>query len=276
MRFNLASLIRRNRRRPPKEITLRSIEPTAVLTGDLQRIILRVVRAWWEASRDQIVPAYRHSLEVAASQPKGPILDDANQVGATSSTVSELVDRLILTLTPSLQDWALKVEKWHRNKWNSSLSPTGVQLGTLLGPDDVTDTLDAIIQANVGLIRSISSEARSRIEGIVFRGFTARASAQQVAREISAGIAMSRTRAINIASDQMQKLSAALDTARMEQAGITEFIWVHSGKVHYRPWHRARNGQRFPLRGGSIPPDDMPGVPPFCGCRKQAVLSLEE
>jgi uncharacterized protein with gpF-like domain len=60
----------------------------------------------------------------------------------------------------------------------------------------------------------------------------------------------------------------------MQQAGIDEFEWVHSGKVHFRPWHRARNGKRFKLEG-EIPPDDMPGIPIFCGCRKRAVLPLD-
>lgn len=93
---------------------------------------------------------------------------------------------------------------------------------------------------------------------------------------------MSRRRSINIASDQLSKLTSALDGERMAQAGIEQFLYRHSGKAHPRSWHRARNGKTFELASGmqvgggeTIQPDDMPGVPPFCGCRKQAVVTFD-
>jgi SPP1 gp7 family putative phage head morphogenesis protein len=165
-------------------------------------------------------------------------------------------------------------EAFHRGRWGAALQPTGVQLGTLLSPVDVATPWKPRVQANVSLIRSLDSEAQTRVEGIIFRGFQARTPANQIARELSEALGMSRARARRIASDQPVKLSAQLDTARMQQAGIEEFTWVHSGKVHYRPWHLARNGKRFKLEG-DIPPDDMPGIPPFCGCRKRAELPLD-
>jgi uncharacterized protein with gpF-like domain len=76
-----------------------------------------------------------------------------------------------------------------------------------------------------------------------------------------------------IASDQTLKLSSQLDTERFRQAGIVKFMWQHSGKPHYRPWHLARDGQVYALEG-EIPPGDMPGIPVYCGCKKRAVLDL--
>lgn len=275
LRFNLKALILR--RRPAmrgKRVTFREITPTGQLQRDLERILIRVVISWWQGSRDRLIPAYRSSLNIALSAGKAPILDDATSLGGDAASLAEEIDRLIIQLTSSLRNWGVTIERWHREKWASSLTPSGIDLRTLIGPEDVAETVEARIQANVSLIRSISSEARSRIEGIIFRGFTARTPTQTIAREISAAVSMSRRRALNIAADQTTKLSAELDTARMEQAGIEEFTWIHSGKVHPRPWHRERNGKRFDLRG-EIAPDDMPGVPPFCGCKKRAELSLD-
>jgi SPP1 gp7 family putative phage head morphogenesis protein len=59
----------------------------------------------------------------------------------------------------------------------------------------------------------------------------------------------------------------------MKQAGLDEYQWQHSGKLHYRPHHRARDGKIF--KWGEIDPLDMPGIPPFCGCKKRAVIRFD-
>lgn len=276
LRFNLKALVRRARPATRRLFLLPAITPTDTLQAQLERTHQRVVRAWWVGCRDLVMPAYRFALEQAAAQARSPavVMDDANQLGGTANSLAEQLDRLVLELQADFRTWAMTMERWHRSKWVAGLTPTGVNLGTLLGPEDVQQTLETTIQNNVSLVRSISSEARTRIEGIVFRGFTNRTPAAEIAREISEAVGMSRTRARGIAIDQTTKLSAQLDTERFLQAGLDEFEWLHSGKLHFRPWHRQRNGKRFKLHG-EIAADDMPGVPPYCGCKKRAVLSLE-
>jgi SPP1 gp7 family putative phage head morphogenesis protein len=201
-------------------------------------------------------------------------MDDEGLAGVVGALGQE-IDRLVLELTPDLRQWVVAVERWHRDRWGTSLTPSGVDLKTLIGPEDVQTTMETVVQQNVSLVRNVSDTTRRRIEQIVFQGFQQRLPARDIARQLSEAVGIERKRALNIAVDQTQKLSAQLDTERMEQAGLDEFEWVHSGKLHFRPWHRERNGQRFKLRG-EIPADDMPGVPPFCGCRKRAVLTLAE
>jgi SPP1 gp7 family putative phage head morphogenesis protein len=275
LRYNLKALLRRLRpgmRR--KQVELRPITPPATKADALNAILQRVVLAWWNASRDKLVPAYRAALEQAAAREASAlVLDDAGGLGDAAGGIAQELEALILQLVPDIRAWAAAYEQFHRARFATSLTPTGVNLGTLLGPADVAETVEATVQANVALVRSISSEARTRLEGIVFRGFTARTPVRTIAKEIAQALNMGRARARRIAQDQTAKLSSQLDTARFDQAGITEFEWVHSGKVHFRPWHRERNGKRFKLRG-DIRPDDMPGIPPFCGCKKRAVLSF--
>jgi SPP1 gp7 family putative phage head morphogenesis protein len=245
------------------------------LAGNLERIYMRVVRRWWEGSRDQLLPAYRSALErETARAQSGVIMDDEGLAGVITA-LSQETDRLVLELTPDLREWVLQVERWQRGRWTSSMTPSGVDLKTLLGPEDVQTTMEAVVQQNVSLVRNVSESARRRIEQIVFQGFQQRLAARDIARQLSEAVGLERRRALNIAADQTAKLSAQLDTERMKQAGIDQFEWVHSGKIHFRPHHKARNGQTFQLEG-DIPPNDMPGIPPYCGCRKRAVLTLAE
>ncbi len=128
----------------------------------------------------------------------------------------------------------------------------------------------------MGLVRSVSDEARTRLQDIVFRGYQARTPAAEIAREMREAVGLSRARALRIASDQTTKIAARLDQARQEQAGINRFKWRWSHKRHGRKIHIAHDGKIFawndlPQVDGK---DDAPGTLPFCGCRAQAYVDL--
>lgn len=279
-RFNLAALTkRRNPGLRRKSIRLRDIVPPATLATDLYRAAYApVVQAWSEAA-DRIIAEYARTLaQITHDAPA----DVESQVDQAAS----LLQRLILSLTPSLRRWALRVESWYRGKWRGAvLSATGVDLGTMIGPEDVRDTLEATIARNVALVRNVSDQAQSRIADAVFRGLTQRLPANDVAKEIRGAVDMSRTRARNIAADQLSKLSGSLADERRREAGLPIWEWVHSQKRHPRSWHVARNGNYYSddpeavgteVDGKTVnaPPEpgDRPSQPPFCGCRSLGVV----
>lgn len=272
VRFDLEKIVKRLRPSQSRDIILRDITPTGTHRRQLERIYLAVSRAWFRACQTRVIPAYQRELNRVRVPQPGIIMDDTGSLAAALQGIAQEIDRLILELTPSLRNYVVAVERWHRQKWVASLTPVGVTLETLIGPDDVAETMETVLQRNVSLIRSISSEARSRIEGIIFRGFTNRTPTRQVAKEISEAVGMARKRALRVASDQLAKLSSDLDTERMRQAGIDAWEWVHSGKVHYREEHKRRHGKRYSFTN---PPADMPGELPYCGCKKRAVLEFE-
>jgi len=147
------------------------------------------------------------------------------------------------------------------------------------------ETLGAVIERNVGLVKSVSDEARRRIADSVFRGLQNRTPAREVAKDIREAVALERRRALRIASDQTVKVAAALNEERRRQAGIMAWEWIHSGKLHPRPEHEARDGKLYsddPADVGAEyqgrvvrkPPEDKPGQLPFCGCTSRAVLIL--
>ena len=99
---------------------------------------------------------------------------------------------------------------------------------------------------------------------------------------------MGRRRALLVAADQNNKLSAALDQERMAEAGVTLWKFRHSGKRNPREEHKRRDGEIYtlgtnkqvkpdgsPMPGGStIPAGRGPGELPWCGCRRQSYIPL--
>lgn len=217
-------------------------------------------------------------------------LDSPADVEAELGYVETDIQRLLIELTPRLREWAVRVERWQRGRWRGAvLSATGVDLQTLIGPESVRQTLEAAINWNVSLVKDVSAQARQRIASSVFSGLNQRRPARDVAREIREAVAMTRRRSINIASHQLTAISSALDEERQSEAGLDVWAWRHSGKVHAREHHRARDGNLYsdnPARVGTkvgsktvlaAPKrDDQPGMPPFCGCRRQGIVVFAE
>jgi len=180
---------------------------------------------------------------------------------------------LILVLRARLEAWAAKIEKWQRERWSANVaSAPGLDISMMVGAGDVRTTLAAVIERNVGLIKSVSDQARQRIGEAVFSGLNKRASARDVAADIRTAVAMGRRRSLNIASHQLTSLSSQLNAERAIQAGLEYYEWISSGKANPRPEHAARNGKRYEY---GEPAGDEPGMAINCGCTSRAVLSLD-
>lgn len=263
MRFHLVSRIRRPSRRP---IVLRPIQTTQAQADALAAIYRRAIERT-TPGRERILAAYERTL--AEMQ-----LDSADDVRAALDDLSEEIRRIVLLLTPDLRDWALKLEKWHRGRWvRNILSAASVDLETILGSDDMQETIDVFLARNVALIRDVSEQARGRIADAVFRGLQQRAPARDVAKEIAEATGMARKRSLRIASHQTVNLGERLNDQRRRQAGIDTWKWIHSGKLHFRPEHKARDGKVYTDKTA---PEDLPGRLPNCGCTSQAVVVFDD
>ncbi|MES2289278.1 MAG: phage minor head protein [Pseudomonadota bacterium] len=266
MSFNLAQIVRRERNPQRSRITLRPIQPTGVQATGLYHAAYAPVITLWSHAADRAIAEYERSLSAL-------VTDSAADLGRELDGADGEFMRLFLTLRPALNRWAILTELWHRGKWRGAvLSATGVDIRTIIGASDVRETLGAVIERNVALVKSVSDQIRSRISDAVFRGLTERRSARDVAKEIRESVDMGRRRALNIASDQMIKISAALDQERRREAGIDSWEWRHSGKKHPRANHVARNGMIYT---DATAPEDLPGQLPYCGCTSRAVLRFD-
>lgn len=281
-KFSLAAQFRRARNPRRKVVTLRQITAPAVFATNLYQAAYYPLVSLWEAALPGILAEYARTLSSLQTDSHADVAAQISRVKADETSV-------FLTIRARLERWAAILEAWQRGKWRAAvLSATGVDLSTLIGPGDVQETLGAVVERNVALVSSVSDEARQRISEAVFRGFTNRTPAEEVGRSIREAVDMGRRRARNVAADQVSKLAGALNDERRRQAGIDTWAWVASHKLHPRKWHHERDGKLFsdnPDRVGTeyegqtinAPPprDDLPSVPPYCGCTSRSVLILD-
>ena len=265
-RFSLAQLARRQRNIRRSSIVLRDIAPPATMATNLFRACYLPVIAAWSDALPRINAAYERSLSEL-------VQDSPADVRAEIDGAAEAINRLVLILTPEVRDWALNVERWWRGKWRGAvLSATGVDLQTMLGAEDVRATLETSIEWNIALIRDVNQQAQQRISNAVFDGLRNRKPAREVAKSVREAVDMGRARSVRIASDQLSKITSALAEERRREAGIDTWKWRHSGKLHPRVDHQARNGKEYT---DVTAPQDLPGRLPFCGCRSQAVVRFD-
>lgn len=274
MAFELRNMLRRagiRRRR----VRFRLIRPRPAQVRELDAIYQTMVELW-AAGVARLVESYG---SVKPDIVRDTATDDMERL---LQLIAWETSRAMVRLSARVRGWAQKTETWHRQAWADGVfAATSVRIDTILSEHDVRETVSAVVNRNVELIRNIDAEARGRIGDIVFRGVNQRVPTATVAREIREAVDMSRTRARNIAADQTTKLTAALNRARQEEAGIRHFVWRHSRKRRPRLEHVARDGRLYKWRAstagpGSNPPDDMPGELPWCGCAAQAVLVDEQ
>jgi uncharacterized protein with gpF-like domain len=143
------------------------------------------------------------------------------------------------------------------------------------------DVLDATIEENVGLIRSIPEQFHTQVQGMVMRSVTAGRDLEQLSRELRERFGVTERRAAFIALDQNNKATAAFDRVRqLEAAGDdAEAIWLHShAGMEPRPTHLANDGKRFKVSEGWFDPAPevrrriWPGELIRCRCRSRLVV----
>lgn len=271
MRFDLARMYA-GRKPRKRAVTFDKVTLPATVASDLYASVYGPIVAKWAEAIPAIMAEYERSLSELTT-------DAAADISGVVNSVDGSVSALSITLRLRLERWTARIEELHRKRWASSVKKaTGLDISTLVGSGDMRAPLGSLIERNVELVRSVSDQARSRISDTVFRGLQERKPPREVAAEIREAVAMSRRRALNIASDQLNKAGEALNEGRRNEAGISTWEWVSSHKTHFRKEHAARDGKRYDdnvKTGRFAPPQDRPGQLPYCGCTSRAVLDLD-
>jgi uncharacterized protein with gpF-like domain len=280
IRFNLAEMAKRQSNIRRKSITIRDTPAPGILASDLFASGYKPVLSLIDRYAAQANAEYERTLSAL-------ITDSGDDLTNLFERMGQELSALVLVLRPSMRSWALRVERWQREKFRGAvLSATSVDLQTMIGPEDVATTLDTAINWNVALVRDIGDQARQRISSAVFSGLTNRSPARDVAKQIRETTGLARDRSLRVASDQLSKISSSLADERRRAAGIATWEWVHSQKAHPRAAHVARNGHIYSddaadiggvIDGKTVEPvpATRPGQEPYCGCRARAVISFD-
>ncbi|MEP1597578.1 MAG: ADP-ribosyltransferase [Hyphomonas sp.] len=172
-----------------------------------------------------------------------------------------------------MQDWLRDAVAWHEQRWASAVQAgAGIDVFPFINRAESMPQVRAFQRQITNLIRDIDNTARKDIEGAVWRGLTDHTPRKEIGKEIAERLGIQRRRANRIAVDQAQKLNGELTRIRMQEAGLTEYRWRHSGKVHFRPEHKARNDKVFKM---GEPAGDQPGQAIYCGCVAMPVIDVE-
>ena len=158
----------------------------------------------------------------------------------------------------------------------------GLSFKTTVISGDIKEVLNASIQENVGLIKSISSEYLTQVQGAVMRSITTGNGLAdlQPFLEQQEGITLRRARII--ARDQTRKAYSNLNFARMDKAGITKYEWLHSaGGQKPRKLHQRMSGKIYSIDNPPVIDEKTgqrgkPGDLINCRCRALPVIEFEE
>lgn len=141
------------------------------------------------------------------------------------------------------------------------------------------DVLDATVNANVSLIKSIPSQYLSQVEGMVMRSVQSGRDLRQLSKDLQEQLGVTKRRAAFIARDQNSKATSALSRARELELGLEYAEWVHSGGgKHPRPTHlkAGREKTRFKISEGWLDPAlgryIQPGEEPNCRCIRRPLI----
>lgn len=245
---------------------LREIVPTKAQSSELAKIYLRVIRLWRQCGAELLL----------AYNPSPLTLDTPDETEAILANYTAVEASIVLAASRDIEEWIERVVRWHNVRWASNVqSAAGVSVAELIQNEAIREDLKFALRQNVALIRNVSEQARERIAGIVWRGWMERTPPSIVAREINKALGTGRRRSLLIASDQATKLTATLTRDRSIEAGIDEFEWVHSKKLHPRLEHVARNGKVYKWTDKRIA-GDLPGMAVYCGCVGRPVLDLSK
>lgn len=137
------------------------------------------------------------------------------------------------------------------------------------------DALQATIENNVGLIKSIGSQYLDKVQVQVWKCITDGYDLAALAKDLNKTYDITKRRAEFIARDQGAKAHAVIEKAKRQELGITKAIWLHShaGKKP-RPSHVSANGKEFDVSKGMYLDGEwvQPGELINCRCCSKSVI----
>ncbi len=150
-------------------------------------------------------------------------------------------------LRQKLEGLAHMTQKLSIKEWKREVSAT-------LGIDLMDDyylgefyrrQLDAWVDGNVDLIKSIPKDTMAEMKVIVKEGFRGGRTITAILKDIQDTYGVKKRSARLIARDQLSKLNGELAKEQQQDAGVEEYIWRSVGDSRVRERHRELDGKRF-------------------------------
>lgn len=175
--------------------------------------------------------------------------------------------------------FARSVDKQSKSHLRTILREGGWSVKMQPFSPELQDVMNATVAENVGLIKSISSQYHTQVQGLVMRSVTEGRRLDELTKELQKRYGVTRRRAELIALDQNNKATSVINRERQLKVGIQKGVWMHShaGKEPRRT-HLANDGKEFDLQEGWFDPDPKvrkkiwPGQLIRCRCTWKPVV----
>jgi SPP1 gp7 family putative phage head morphogenesis protein len=158
----------------------------------------------------------------------------------------------------------------------------GVTLSTNFMNGPIADVYKASIEENVSLIKSIAAQYHKAISGAVYRSITTGQGLKELVPFLQKYKGVTLRRARFIAEDQTRKAFNTLNKARMQELGVDQYEWLHTGgSQHPRPLHVRMSGNIYkfskpPIIDEKTKERGIPGQLVNCRCRMIPVIKFKE
>jgi SPP1 gp7 family putative phage head morphogenesis protein len=209
-----------------------------------------------------------------------------------TSKAETLTDALIKRFSQLFDDKAFPMAVKMVNGANKSSathlkgSLKDLSANVTLAPEKLTgvmrESMKAMVQENVSLIKSISDEYLKRVQQAVMRSITTGSGMQSILPALKKSGEITERHAELVAMDQTRKAYNGMNKLRMEKVGIKKFEWLHTGgSQHPRKEHQEMSGNIYsfdnlPVIDSKTGERGIPGQLPYCRCRMVPVIEFDE
>jgi SPP1 gp7 family putative phage head morphogenesis protein len=264
-----------------KDKVLPAVRPNVGLQAAYRKKLQRMIDDMAGSVEYWVAAAYRQN-EPLVAQDAVMAWDDVLPTNALKRAIRALTKRWLQQFdeaAPRLAEWFAKSASQRSKK----------QLMRILGDGGYTvpfkpsraqrDVLEATIEEQVGLIKSIPRKYLEQVQGDVMRSIQSGRDLATLTKALRKNYKVTKDRAALIARDQNNKATATMTRARQLDLGITHAIWLHShaGKKP-RPTHVRNDGKRYEIAKGWFDPDPrvnrfiVPGELINCRCVSKSVI----
>lgn len=213
--------------------------------------------------------AYFQTEDSAAMDAPSTAVQAKKLTDALNDKFQKLFDLNAEPLADDVMDQSAKASSANLHTSLKELSG-GLSLKTTTLEGPVMDVFKASVAENVSLIKSIAQKSLADMQGAVMRSITTGNGLQDLVPFFARHEGVTLRRARNIANDQTRKAYNSLNKARMQQIGVRQFEWLHTGGSREpRPLHVAMSGNIYdfdhlPVIDDKTGERGIPGQLPNC------------